>query len=280
MENVILCSGRYAQTPYFLEDEKLRIYSIEELCYFLYKNAYLIRDDFFSQDLLKWIDTELGLKEWSMQLQSLQQQENRNGGEKGILQSIAFLFQASGFYGEEEISQVRAILQDSSHLSVLERRKIRADVHYRKKRYVKAAAEYEQILTETGDDQIRFRAKLYHNLGVCSAAMFFYDKAADYFLKAFHLYPNTESYVQFLGAMKLGNSQEKYLEYLSEHPESYEDSLEVEGRLRSILEEWEKQSFDEKIQDRMKKDQSTYYNVIKELLRDAKDDYINMVDKR
>ena len=35
MENVILCNGRYAQNPYLLEEENLRIYSVEELCYFL-----------------------------------------------------------------------------------------------------------------------------------------------------------------------------------------------------------------------------------------------------
>ena len=39
MENVILCNGRYAVNPYFLIEENLRLYSVEELCYFLYKNS-------------------------------------------------------------------------------------------------------------------------------------------------------------------------------------------------------------------------------------------------
>lgn len=274
MGNVILCNGTYAQNPYLLEEENLNIYSIEELCYFLYKNAFLIQDDFFSDSLLQWISEELQLDEWSKQLRIL-----RDKGDE-VLRSMEFLFQASGFYGEEEVHHVRSILKDSNHLSVIERKKIRADAHYKKQRYLKAAAEYEQLLKEITEDQVKFRAKLYHNLGVCAAAMFFYDKAADYFLQAFHIYPNTESYVQFLAALKLSSTQEDYLDYLSAHPESYEDSLEVESRLTHIEQQWEKMPFGEMLQDRMDDGNTTYYNVIRQLLRQAKDDYIKMVDKR
>lgn len=274
MENIILCNGRYAQNPYLLEEENIRIYSVEELCYLLYKNSFLIQEDFFSENLLEWIEKELDLAEWAERLRSLKGQTDE------VLRSIEFLFQASGFYGEEEINHVRRILKDSSQLSVYDRKKIRADSYYKKQRYMKAAAEYEQLLRETSQDQVKFRAKLYHNLGVCAAGMFFYEKAANYFLQAFHTYPNTESYVQFLGAMKMGNSQEEYLMYLSKHPESYEDSLEVESRLMSIEQQWEKMPFNEMLQERMEENNTTYYNVIKQLLRQAKDDYIRMVDKR
>ena len=43
MENVILCNGRYAVNPHFLIEENLRLYSVEELCYFLhYSSLFLI----------------------------------------------------------------------------------------------------------------------------------------------------------------------------------------------------------------------------------------------
>lgn len=274
MENVILCNGRYAQNPYLLEEENLRIYSVEELCYFLYKNSFLIQEDFFSETLFEWIGKELELEEWANRLRSFK------GNDEEILRSMEFLFQVSGFYGEEELNHVRRVLKDSSQLSVYERKKVRADSYYKKQRYLKAATEYEQLLRESAQDQVKFRAKLYHNLGCCAAGMFFYEKAADYFLQAFHTYPNTETYVQFLASLKLGSSQEEYLVYLSEHPESYEDSLEVESRLKSIEQQWEKMPFDEALQERMEENNITYYNVIKQLLRQAKEDYIKMVDKR
>ncbi len=274
MENVILCNGKYAHTPYFLPEENIHIYSIEELCYFLYKNAFLIQEDFFSEALLEWISEELDLAEWAKQLKILK------GKEEEILRSMEFLFQASGYYGEEEVNHIRRTLKDSNHLSVFERKKIRADAYYKRRRYLKAASEYEQLLKETTEDQVKFRAKLYHNLGVCAAGMFLYEKAADYFLQAFHTYPNTESYVQFLAALKFCSSQQEYLEYLSGHPESYEDSLEVERRLTNIDEQWEKTPFHEVLQNRMDDQNMTYYDVMKDLLRQAKDDYSKMVDKR
>ena len=273
MKDVILCSGKYATTPFYMDEDNLSIWSVEELCYYLYKNAFLLQENFFSEELLKWMERELGLAEWVVQLKLLK------GKEDELLRSIEYLFCRTGYYGEEDIKHVRLVLKDSNHLSVVERKKIRADALCKKQRYAKAAKEYEQLLKDTESKQVKFRAKLYHNLGVCSAGMFWYDKAAEYFMQAFHEYPNTESYVQFLMAKKLCSTQEEYLVYLADHPESYEDSLEVESRLLRVGQAWEKMSFNEMLQDLMDEEHDTYYNTIRKMVSQAKSDYIKMVDK-
>lgn len=274
MDNVILCNGKYAANPYYLVEDNLHIYSVEELCYYLYKNAFLIQEDFFTEELLNWMDKELGLAEWVTQLKLLK------GKEEELLRSMEYLFRMTGYYDGEDVQHVRGVLKDSNHLSVTERKKVRADAYCKKQRYAKAAAEYEQLLKETDADQVKFRAKLYHNLGVCAAGMFLYKNAEEYFEQAFHEYPNTESYVQFLSAKKLSSSQEEYLSYLADHPESYEDSLEVESRLMRVDQAWEKMPFNEMLQDMMNEERATYYNTIKKLVSQAKADYIKMVDKR
>lgn len=274
MDHVILCNGKYAAEPYFLEEDNLHIYSVEELCYYLYKNAFLIREDFFSEVLLSWMDKELELTEWVNQLKLLKDRE------EGLLGCMEYLFLKTGYYDEADVKHVRMVLKDSNHLSVAERRKVRADIYCKKQRYAKAAAEYEQLLKESEVKNAGFRAKLYHNLGVCAAGMFMYDRAAECFEKAFREYPNTESYVQFLTAKKLDSSQTEYLAYLADHPESYEDSLEVENRLMRVGQAWEKMSFDEMLQDMMDEDKTTYYNAIRKLAVQAKTDYIKMLDKR
>lgn len=282
MENVILCNGNYAVKPYYLEEDNLRIYSVEELCYYLYKNAILIQADFFSDALYTWMSEELGLSEWVQQLLMLK------GREDEVLRTMEFLFRITGYCDSEEILQVRSVLNESNHLTVFERRKLRADAYCKKKQYVMAMTEYEQLLQEingeqmqiTGEEQIKFRAKLYHNIGVCEARLFIYEKAADSFMKAYETYPNTESYVQFLATVKLGSSQEEYLTYLSEHPESYEESLELENRISGIEKAWEKMPFEEVLHDRMDDNHDSYYDALKQLLKEAKSEYINMVDKR
>ena len=140
MDHVILCNGKYAVEPYFLEEDNLHIYSVEELCYYLYKNAFLLREDFFSEELLSWMDKELELTEWVKQLKLLK------GKEEEFLSCMEYLFLKTGYYDEADVKHVRAVLKDSNHLSVAERKKIRADMYCKKQKYAKAVAEYEQLL--------------------------------------------------------------------------------------------------------------------------------------
>jgi len=80
--------------------------------------------------------------------------------------------------------------------------------------------------------------------------------------------------VQFLTALKLSNSQEKYLTWLSEHPESYEDSLEVESRIARIEQAWERMPFSDMLQDMVDDSNGGFYGTLKQLLKQAKTDYI------
>ena len=109
--------------------------------------------------------------------------------------------------------------------------------------------------------------------------MFFYDKAAEYFLEAFHLYPNTESYVQFLTALKLGSSQTEYLSYLSNHPESYEDSLEVESRLQSAKLLWDNAQREDCIAKMTEEDDISSYEAVGQVLKQLKEEYMSMINK-
>ena len=52
MNTVILCNGNYAKTPYYIEEEEVNLYSVEELCYYIYKNAFLLQDDFLMMRFL------------------------------------------------------------------------------------------------------------------------------------------------------------------------------------------------------------------------------------
>ena len=58
-----LCVGRYATTPYCIEGIEVLIYSMEELCYCIRENAFLIDVSLMNDGLLEWIDRECGLRE-------------------------------------------------------------------------------------------------------------------------------------------------------------------------------------------------------------------------
>lgn len=273
MSNVILCNGNYAKTPYYVAEEDLHLFSVEELCYYLYKNAFLLTDDFFSDELLLWIREELGLPVFSDALEECRKKED-------ILQSsVEYLFLTTGYYGQEQVEKLRKVLNDGSRLTVQEKRKLRADAYCKRQKYALAISEYEEILKNCEEDRIKLKAKLYHNMGTAYAGMFVYGRAAEYYQKAFQVYPNTESYVQYLTALKLHNSPAEYLSYLSEHPESYEDSLEVESRLKRIEQDWERISVIDVVERVMNEEQVSYYTAVDVLLKQAKEEYTNMVNK-
>ena len=47
----ILCQTKRAKLPYFIENISTNVYSIEELCYYLYHNLYLIDQTIMNEGL-------------------------------------------------------------------------------------------------------------------------------------------------------------------------------------------------------------------------------------
>ena len=68
MSTVILCNGNYAQNPYCLAADDIRLFSVEEVCFYIYKNAFFLQEDFFCDALIDWIKNELGLPSYANEL--------------------------------------------------------------------------------------------------------------------------------------------------------------------------------------------------------------------
>ena len=63
MGNLILCHDRHAAHPYEITRIHSRIFTIEELCYYLCNNLYLIDYTIMNEQLCDWLDEELGMEE-------------------------------------------------------------------------------------------------------------------------------------------------------------------------------------------------------------------------
>ena len=68
MSGYILCKAPMAATPYYIKNTGTNIYSIEELCYFLHRNLYLVDENLMNAGLCRWIGQELGMKELNRRL--------------------------------------------------------------------------------------------------------------------------------------------------------------------------------------------------------------------
>ena len=60
--------GRYASEPLTIKNTYIRVWCLEELCYYICENADLLEDNFASNELIDWVADECGLKELAIKL--------------------------------------------------------------------------------------------------------------------------------------------------------------------------------------------------------------------
>jgi len=269
MSNVIVCQGTYAKTPYYIEDDCCYIYSVEELCYYLYHNAYLLDDSFVTKELGKWLETETGLPELGKAVGRLADKND------SLSKLVATLANEIGFYEEDEWRALLGEIGKSNRLTVEERRKVRADGFLNEGKYALAMDEYNVVIRESKVNQSKLRGMVYHNMGVCAARLFEFERAAGLFGKAYEVYPVSESYMCMLSAMKLYMTETEYITYLSEHKESYEDSLELERKCEFCKLDWSRQpvqKFFTELKDLKSRD-TAYYDGITSMAEEIKEEY-------
>ena len=59
MGSLILCHDKHATHPYEITRIHCKIFTLEELCYYLCNNLYLIDYTIMNQQLLSWLEEEL-----------------------------------------------------------------------------------------------------------------------------------------------------------------------------------------------------------------------------
>lgn len=70
MGSLILCHKKRAKQPYVISRVHMKIYTIEELCYYICNNLYLIDYTIINHQLCDWIGRELEMEELSEHLKA------------------------------------------------------------------------------------------------------------------------------------------------------------------------------------------------------------------
>ena len=233
MGRVLLCAGKVATTPYMFEKLGIRVWSVEELCYCLRENAFLLEQEVVSRRLVEWIGKECDLQELAESLRPLLRQ-------KGNLAAFVIkILQYTGYYDSAVLEQVSKTVQSGASLSDYEKKKTRADYLVENQQYGKALREYEWLLTELPEHEQKLRAKVIHNKAVVLAELFLFEDASRQFLEAYRLLPEPEYYRDYLASMRMLYDDKEYISFIAEQPEAYEASLQLEREVDAILEDWE-----------------------------------------
>ncbi len=226
MSRPLLCIGTYATTPYHIEKAGRNVYCIEELCYCLVNNAFLLDEDSFGQDLFDWIDKECSLEKLADELRGMAMKKCSIASLAGTILDYV------GYNSRKEIDRTEEILRANAGMDVYKKKMARAEFLMKNNRYSMAFKEYEFLLDNTPDIDKKLRARIEHNEGVMYARLFLFDKAARMFRNAFEDGRDQESFLQYLMAVRMSLSDKDYISYIADNEDAYDASLELEKRLK------------------------------------------------
>lgn len=264
MGKIILCCGEKAQNPWYIKETDTKLYSIEELCYYIYNNIYIISTRFFTLGLAGWIEEELKLPVLADKLKKL------IFGKNSCKDMVVTVLCGSDYYQEEELKELLVVMDRLTHMSEVQREKYKADLWLKKKRYTLAAIEYQKLLggqpeeltpEETGD--------IYHNIGITCLHTGTLEEAAQYFLQAYGRNHNRESLKSYVQVCKMAGisvsqlSGEEEKELLKEYEESKENYKETADYRRL------KQAVEQKLQGNT----GAYHEEMNQLLKEWKREY-------
>lgn len=278
-----VCVGNYTTTSYYVAELGLSVYCIEELCYVMKENAFLLDTSIMNDVLVEWVGESCGLKELSRELYSM---VHKKGSLSGF---VTIIMEYVGLYDNDTIREVEQVLKRGAGLSNIEKRKSQIDYLVRKKKYMAAARGYEYLLTtweEAANENkelpgMEVKASILHNMGVALTGMMSYNHGAKYFRQAYELMGNEESLTAFLATRRLALSEEDYVAFMAEHPQFYKASMDLEKQLEKLQNQWESHAdylrLDERRQWRYGADKQKYYEESDQIVEALKSAYRHRV---
>lgn len=272
---VLMCTGSIAKTPYYFDKVFVNVYSIEELCYVMYENAFLLDRDIVNFKLVEWIDKECELKQLAKELYTMVNQ--------GVM-TVSFvgtILEYVGYYGPDEIAKVEEILKSNVTMSVYEKWKSKADFLFENRHFVLALAEYEHVLNNLPEDETELMSRIYNNMGVTYMTLYLYESAVECFKHSYEIDGNETAYGHLLKVKRLQLDEDEYIRFIAEKEGAYVPGVSIESELEKI-----KQEFDESeeatamkalFELKSQRDVSQYYDEIGKMTEQLKRDYREIV---
>ena len=188
MGKMILCRGRQTDKPLVIDGTGMRLYTAEELCYYIYNNIYLIGQDFINGRLIEFL-RQTGEEELSERIRSLSEKK------AGLAEMLVTILKTVDYYSVSDIEKLRETLNTLGRQNVCVRLKSRGDGYLANECFFSAVKCYESIINEYKGNGLSGSeyAKVYHNLGTAYARMFMYKKAVKYYDEAYAIGQHEES---------------------------------------------------------------------------------------
>ena len=244
MGELLLCNQPIAKIPYYIEGISINVYSLEELCFYILNNTFLIDRDFVNEELCTWIEMQMKNPKLAIQLREIMQ-ENCS-----IEQFVLPILDSCSYCTKEEKNQIVLELKLLEEKSDFECNKIKADKLMEKEKYLSAIYEYKRLLTSDDIDLENdiLVGNIYHNLGTAYARLFLFEEAIKAYSKAYSLNQNKESLKECLIAYRLNHDENGFEKMARENLLSEMEILEIKNELSIASRNENTIEFEEKLE--------------------------------
>ena len=273
MSSLILCNTVKAENPFYFELTGTNIYTIEELCYYIYNNIYIITEEIFDDDLVFWLREELEMAELSEKISDMLLHKN------SLKDIVVTIFCSADYYIEKEIKSLIEIMDSLEGMPILLRRKMKADNYMKYKNFSLALKEYESILKSPKINELdsKDHGNIIHNLGIVRMNVSSFSAAAECFKDAYAKNNNKESLIHYLCALKLDKRDEEYEDALLNYNVKNDTIIDIEERFLRLGREAKSSSkyimVDRLINLKHEGRVNEYYEAIDKMIGDWKLDY-------
>lgn len=268
---LLLCTKK-ADKPYKLPETDINIYCIEELCYYIYNNTYMITTEFFTRELIEFLEKDLGLVSLGQKLKrGIDYNEH-------FVDLVMHIMNSCNYYNADEKSQFAKNLEQISNKSPAGRVKARADMLLNSRKYASAIAAYSLILEKNEiSKEEDYYSNIVNNIGIAYVNMFEYEEAIKYFKKAYSM-KKKEDYIDNLICAAILEDSDDTIKSIMEE---YEITKENFDKYRKVIEYQTKQiaknknyrEIMEKVSYSGGKSIEVYNKQVNEVLTDFRNEY-------
>ncbi len=229
MGSLVLCHDRHATHPYEISRIHCKIFTIEELCYYLCNNLYLIDYTIMNEQLCTWLEEELEMKELAGMLRDVIRL--RGSVEKFVLTILKY----SKIYREPEMIRIQNVLERLKNQKDIERQKYKGDNLLESGEIEEAIIVYQSILNQEKDETVdtKFYGRIYAGLGAAYGRLFLYEESAKMYDRAYQICDDKALLKPYLYASYKYMSLEEYHILLTKH----EEYVEVNAKMRQEMED-------------------------------------------
>ena len=235
MEGFLICTGQRTNQPLFIYETKTNIFSVEELCFYIYENIETLDNRLFDDRLTEFFK-RCDREDIAMRLEAALK------AGAGLSEFVRAVLLYVNYYSRAEVEELCIKVKSFEGQPVEERLKAVGDTLLKTKKYAMAKKQYRRLLEMDVNQYMdkEFYGKIWHNLGVVYARMLYFRAAVECFKTAYDIFPDESVKMSLIKAIKLVGDVEEYGRLADEEAklEEWEAQWELEEKsVDSYLEE-------------------------------------------